>query len=657
MYYSAFCYKITRKIKLFQEENMESLVVTKNTKLKDILKSPAGHDIINKALYAAGIDSSVITKTPLGSLTLASLQKVSMGKIDDEIIDSLLGILNSEKDAPLEDDAPIEKKWWKEAVFYQIYPRSFNDSNGDGIGDLNGIIERLDYLEELGVDAIWCSPIYDSPNDDNGYDIRDYDKIMEEFGAMEDFDRLLSEIHKRDMKLIMDLVINHSSDEHKWFQSSLHDPDSPYRDYYIWRDGGKDNQPPNNWDSIFSGSAWNYYPERGQWAMHLFSSKQMDFNWENENLRKDLYAMINRWLDKGVDGFRLDVISFISKTPGLPDGNDLVGSLMAFKGCEHYFYGPRLHEYLREMNENTFSKYDAFTVGECQGTGIEMSKLMTGDYRKELNVVFSFDHMDNPGKKRFQNYKYDLRPMAKELVKWQLHYGNHCWPTVFFENHDWPRMTSKVCPDGFYRKEMSKLLAVMQMTFKGTPFIYQGQELGMTNNDFKSIDDFRDVESLNLYYQLQEQGKGPQAAYETVLAGSRDHARTPMQWTAEENGGFTTGTPWIEVNANYKEINAEKEDKDKLSVLNFYRKMTKLRHEHPALVYGSFKLAKEDFDDVLCYYRSDKDDGIYFVELNLTDKPTKRTVCTTGFKLILSNVDSDKSGELTPYEANVYKVN
>ena len=343
---------------------MESLVVTKNTKLKDILKSPAGHDIINKALYAAGIDSSVITKTPLGSLTLASLQKVSMGKIDDEIIDSLLGILNSEKDAPLEDDAPIEKKWWKEAVFYQIYPRSFNDSNGDGIGDLNGIIEKLDYLKELGVDAIWCSPIYDSPNDDNGYDIRDYDKIMEEFGTMEDFDRLLSEIHKRDMKLIMDLVINHSSDEHKWFQSSLHDPDSPYRDYYIWRDGRKDNQPPNNWDSIFSGSAWNYYPERGQWAMHLFSSKQMDFNWENENLRKDLYAMINRWLDKGVDGFRLDVISFISKTPGLPDGNDLVGSLMVFKGCEHYFYGPRLHEYLREMNEKIRNYFESLERNE-----------------------------------------------------------------------------------------------------------------------------------------------------------------------------------------------------------------------------------------------------------------------------------------------------
>ncbi|MCM1545226.1 MAG: alpha-glucosidase, partial [Ruminococcus sp.] len=421
---------------------MESFKVTRETKIKDILKSPSGHDIIKKALYTIGMDASVITKSPIGSMKISALQKLSFGKIDDAFIDSLLGLLNSEKDLPLEDDAPLEKKWWKEAVFCQIYPRSFNDSNGDGIGDLNGIIEKLDYLKSLGIDAIWCSPIYDSPNDDNGYDIRDYRKIMEEFGTMEDFDRLLDGAHKRGMKLIMDLVINHSSDEHEWFKSSVSDPNSPYKDYYIWRDSDE-NTKPNNWDSIFMGDAWNYYPERKQWALHLFSKKQMDFNWENENLRKDLYEMINWWLEKGVDGFRLDVISFISKTPGLPDGNEIIGSLMSFKGCEHYFYGPRLHEYLHEMNENTFSKFDAFTVGECQGTGIEMSKLMTGDYRKELDVVFAFDHMDNPGKGRFTPYKYDLRPMAKELVNWQLNYGNHCWPTVFCENHDWPRMTSK----------------------------------------------------------------------------------------------------------------------------------------------------------------------------------------------------------------------
>ena len=637
---------------------MESFTVTRETKIKDILKSPAGHDILAKALYAAGLDLSVITKTPVGNLKLSGIQKLTMGKFDDEFIDSLIGILNSEKDAPLEDDAPIEPKWWKEAVFYQIYPRSFCDSNGDGIGDLQGIISKLDYLKSLGINAIWCSPIYDSPNDDNGYDIRDYRKIMKEFGTMEDFDTLLSEIHKRDMKLIMDLVINHTSDEHEWFQSSLHDANSPYKDYYIWKDGknGDDVTAPNNWTSLFSGSAWNYYPERKQWALHLFTKKQMDLNWENENLRRDLYDMINWWLEKGVDGFRLDVISFISKAPGLPDGHETVGSLMGFRGVEHYFYGPRLHEYLHEMNENTFSKYDAFTVGECQGTGIEMSKLMTGDYRKELSVVFSFDHMDNPGKKRFEDYKYDLRPMAKELVKWQLHYGNHCWPVVFFENHDWPRMTSKVCPDGFYREELSKLLCVMQMTFKGTPFVYQGQEIGMSNSEFRMMDDFRDVESVNKFGELCDEGKSASEAYHIVWAGSRDHARTPMQWNGAENAGFSTGKPWIEVNPNYKTINVEDEEKKRNSVLNFFKTMIALRHEHPAFVYGDFKLANNKFSDVLTYYRTLESDGEYFVELNLTSKRAKRTPGTENYTLIASNVNADRKEPLTPFEANVYKI-
>lgn len=633
---------------------MENTQITRDTKIKDILKTPAGHDIIMKALYSLGIDSSVLTKSPIGSMKISALEKISMGKIDESFIDSLLGLLNSEPSVPLEDDAPIEKKWWKEAVFYQIYPRSFKDSNGDGIGDLGGIIEKLDYLKDLGVDAIWCSPIYDSPNDDNGYDIRNYLKIMDEFGNMEDFDKLLEGVHSRGMKLIMDLVINHSSDEHEWFQSSVNDPDSPYKDFYIWRDGDE-NTPPNNWQSIFKGSAWNYYPERKQWALHLFSKKQMDFNWENDELRKKLYEMINWWLEKGVDGFRLDVISFISKAAGLPDGNEVIGSMMGVNGCEHYFYGPRLHEFLNEMNENTFSKYGAFTVGECQGTGIEMSKLMTGDYRKELDVVFSFDHMDNPGKARFSEYKYDLCPMAKELVKWQTDYGNHCWPTVFFENHDWPRMTSKVCPDGYYRNEVSKLLALMQMTFKGTPFVYQGQEIGMTNCDFETIESFRDVESKNTYNQLLEKGKSEEEAFKTILAGSRDHARTPMQWNDSENGGFTTGTPWIEVNKNSNKINVEKELSDDLSVLNFYKKMIELRHSTPTLVYGEFALATKKITDVLAYYRVGEGEK-YYIEINLTDKKAKRPHDTAAYKLVASNVLTNCSGMLTPYEANIYKV-
>ena len=630
------------------------MIINRNTKIKDIVKTPAGHDIIMKACTSFGVSGDILAKGPLSNLTPEALVKLSGGKIDDDFIDAFLKILNSEQDEPLMDDAPVKKEWWKEAVFYQIYPRSFKDSNGDGIGDLKGIIEKLDYLKELGVDAIWCSPIYDSPNDDNGYDIRNYNKIMEEFGTMKDFDKLLKEVHKRDMKLIMDLVINHSSDEHEWFVSSATDPESPYKDYYIWRDGDE-NTPPNNWDSIFSGSAWNYYPERKQWALHLFSKKQMDFNWENENLRKDLYKMINGWLKKGVDGFRLDVISFISKADGLPDSNPLIGSLMGTRGVEHYFYGPRLHKYLKELNENCFSKYNAFTVGECQGTGIEMSKLMTGDYRNELSVVFSFDHVENPGKKRFSIYKYDLRPMAKELVNWQLNYGNHCWPTVFVENHDLTRMASKVCPEGYYRDEMNKLLAVMQMTFKGVPFIYQGQELGMTNAEFKSMDDIRDVEAINYYKELIEKGTSPEEAFKVIKAGSRDNGRTPMCWTAEENAGFTTGTPWIQVIDDYKTINAEAEDKDENSVLNFYRRMTKLRHENSTLVYGDFRLAQKKWKDVLTYYRTDEN-GTFFVELNLTAKLQKKTVCTNGFELVVTNAPIKRSDELLPFEANVYKL-
>ncbi len=630
------------------------MLVNKQTKLKDIIATPAGHDIIMKACTSMGLPGDILAKGPLSNLTLEKLNKVSMGKIGDDFIESIIAILNSEPDVPLMDDAPVEKKWWKEAVFYQIYPRSFKDSDGDGIGDLKGIIEKLDYLKELGVDAIWCSPIYDSPNDDNGYDIRNYNKIMEEFGTMKDFDKLLKEVHKRDMKLIMDLVINHSSDEHEWFVSSATDPESPYKDYYIWRDGKGDN-PPNNWDSIFSGSAWNYYPERKQWALHLFSKKQMDFNWENEKLRKDLYKMINGWLKKGVDGFRLDVISFISKTDGLPDGNAGIGALMGTKGVEHYFYGPRLHKYLKEMNENCFSKFDAFTVGECQGTGIEMSKLMTGDYRNELSVVFSFDHVENPGKKRFSVYKYDLRPMAKELVNWQLNYGNHCWPTVFVENHDLTRMTSKVCPEGYFRDEMSKLLAVMQMTFKGVPFIYQGQELGMTNANFKSMEDIRDVEAINYYKKITEKGTAPGEAFRDIRNGSRDNGRTPMCWTSEKNAGFTTGTPWIKVIDGYEKINAEVEDKDPNSVLNFYRKMTKLRHENSTLVYGECKLARENWKNVLSYYRTDEN-GTFFVELNLTAKLQNKPVCTNGFTLVATNANAKRSDKLLPFEANVYKL-
>lgn len=626
--------------------------ISRETTLKEIFKTPVGHDILAKVLYSVGISSSLIEKTMFGNLKLGSLTKITLGKLNDSFIDELLTLLNSEKDVPTLG-GEITRKWWKEAVIYQIYPRSFKDSDGDGIGDINGIIEKLDYLKDLGVDAIWCSPIYDSPNDDNGYDIRDYHKIMREFGSMEDFDRLLDEIHKRGMRLIMDLVFNHTSDEHEWFQDSVNNPNSEYRDYFIWRKGKGEGIPPNNWESIFSGSAWNYYPQRDEWALHLFSKKQMDLNWENPKVRNSLYDITNWWLEKGVDGFRLDVISFISKQDGLPDGHELIGTLMGFKGVEHYFYGPRLHEFLHEFRENSFGKYDAFTVGECQGTGIEMSRLMTEDVRGELDVVFSFDHIVNPGKTPYSDCSFDLRPMAKNLEEWQTKYGNHCWPTLFVENHDVPRMISKVDKTNRYRNEIAKLIATMLLTLKGTPFIYQGQEIGMTNCDFENVSELHDVQSLRFYKKLVKDSTKEDKAFRTVLNGTRDHARTPMQWDSSLNAGFTTGEPWIKVNPNYTSINAQLQETSKTSILNFYRELIKLRKSNPALIYGEF-IRAHDSKNSFSYFRKLGDDTL-FIEMNLTNRIVTRKSSTDKFKLLSSNYETTLKTKLRPYEANIYR--
>lgn len=626
--------------------------ISRETTLKEIFKTPVGHDILAKVLYSVGISSSLIEKTMFGNLKLGSLTKITLGKLNDSFIDELLTLLNSEKDIPTLG-GKITRKWWKEAVIYQIYPRSFKDSDGDGIGDINGIIEKLDYLKDLGVDAIWCSPIYDSPNDDNGYDIRDYHKIMREFGSMEDFDRLLDEIHKRGMRLIMDLVFNHTSDEHEWFQDSVNNPNSEYRDYFIWRKGKGEGIPPNNWESIFSGSAWNYYPQRDEWALHLFSKKQMDLNWENPKVRNSLYDITNWWLEKGVDGFRLDVISFISKQDGLPDGHELIGTLMGFKGVEHYFYGPRLHEFLHEFRENSFGKYDAFTVGECQGTGIEMSRLMTEDVRGELDVVFSFDHIVNPGKTPYSDCSFDLRPMAKNLEEWQTQYGNHCWPTLFVENHDVPRMISKVDKTNLYRNEIAKLIATMLLTLKGTPFIYQGQEIGMTNCDFENVSELHDVQSLRFYKKLVKDSTKEDKAFRTVLNGTRDHARTPMQWDSSLNAGFTTGEPWIKVNPNYTSINAQLQETSKTSILNFYRELIKLRKSNPTLIYGEF-IRAHDSKNSFSYFRKLGDDTL-FIEMNLTNRIVTRKSSTDKFKLLSSNYETTLKTKLRPYEANIYR--
>ncbi len=620
--------------------------ITRNTKIKDVLSTPSGHDIIARVLYAAGLDENLL-KGILGNFTIGGIKRLTLGKIGDSFIDSLLEMLNSETETVPYDDCEIKKEWWKEAVFYEIYPRSFKDSNNDGIGDIPGIIEKLDYLKDLGVDALWIAPFYDSPNADNGYDIRDYKKVMEEFGTMKDIDKLFNEAHKRNIKVIIDLVMNHTSDEHEWFIKSKNN-DPKYKDFYIWK---KSENIPNNWTSLFSGPAWKYYDERKEWALHLFAEKQIDLNWENPEVRKNMQDVATFWLEKGADGFRIDVISFISKADGLPDGDETLGSLIAFTGIEHYFHGPHLDEYLNEFNDKVFNKYNAYTVGECPGNGVMMSKLITGDDRNELTQVFSFDHIDNPGHVRIFKYNFDIRKMIPELVRWQTQYSNHCWPTVFFDNHDNPRMVSKVVKDGPYLKEAAKMLATIQFTLKGTPYMYQGCEIGMPNTDFTSIDEFKDVESLNAYKEMLNRGFSKEKSFSNILWGSRDHARTPVNWSDDIYGGFSTHEPWIKTNQSYKEINVESQLSDKDSVLNYTKDLIHYRKAHKSLIYGSFRQLKAN-RNFFVYER--EDDEKYLIIINLTDKTRKYPVKPQG-ELIKSNY-TETSDKLRPYEANIYKI-
>ncbi|WMJ24033.1 alpha-glucosidase [Paludicola sp. MB14-C6] len=622
-------------------------MLTENNRIKDVYANPIGRDIIKKILLQMGVKEHAITNPLVSNLKLKALPKLLKKQIDDRFVETLLELLNSEPDVPQTDTCPIQKAWWKEAVFYQIYPRSFKDRNGDGIGDLQGMIEKLDYLKQLGIDAIWLSPIYDSPNDDNGYDIRDYQKIMTEFGTMQDFDVLLQEIHSRGMKLIMDLVVNHTSDEHEWFQKAIHEPNSPYHDYYIFKDN------PNNWTSFFGGSAWNYIEECNQYALHLFSKKQMDLNWESEAVRKEIQDMVKWWLNKGVDGFRMDVINYISKREGLPAGNESIGALMEYTGVEHYFYGPRLHEYLRELQAKAFAPYKAFSVGETPGTGMEMSKLLTADYRKELDMVFSFDHLETPGHVRFDDYQYDLNYLKEYMIDWMEHYTNHCQPSLFYENHDNPRMISKVNSDIRYRNVLGKLLAVIQLTLRGTPFIYQGQELGMINQEFKDISDLRDVEAINLYQDLCKT-MSEKEAFHKILAGTRDHARTPMQWSDEPFAGFSDVTPWIAMDHDYQICNVENQQKDKTSILRFYQRLIAFRKENSVLQYGDITITNKRAKDLFTYYRKNESETLY-VECNLSAVALERREFPNGDRL-LSNYDEVSSAYLRPYESAIWKI-
>lgn len=562
----------------------------------------------------------------------------------------------------------MQKTWWKESVVYQIWPRSFKDSNGDGIGDLRGIIQKLDYLQALGIDVLWLSPVYQSPNDDMGYDISDYQAIMDEFGTLADWEELIAGLHARGIKLIMDLVVNHTSDEHPWFVEARKAKDNPYRDYYIWRPG-KDGREPNNWMSFFSGSAWQYDAATDEYYLHLFSQKQPDLNWENPQVRQAVFAMMRWWLDKGVDGFRMDVINLISKVPGLPDA-PVVNQERYQWGGDFFAYGPRLLEFLGEMKEQVLGHYDILTVGEVPMATTERAIAITHEQTGALNMLFQFEHMalDSDESRMIGKWAvkpWDLLALKQSMTRWQKDLENKGWNSLYLANHDQPRAVSRFGDDGQYRVESAKLLATFLHTLQGTPYIYQGEEIGMTNVQFPSITDYKDIETLNVYRELVEQrGFDPQTALQMIHAKGRDNARTPLQWDASANAGFTTGTPWIKVNPNYPTINVEQALADPNSIFYYYQQLMRLRKAHPIMVYGAYDLILDDHPAIYAYTRT-LDDERLLVLLNFTKQPAEFALPAdlpfTDKTLLISNytVEPDESLNqvmLRPYEARVYQL-
>ena len=552
----------------------------------------------------------------------------------------------------------MEKKWWKESVVYQIYPKSFKDSNGDGVGDIRGIIQKLDYLKELGVNVLWISPMLESPQDDNGYDISDYRRIYEEYGTMEDYEELLCEAHKRSIRILMDLVVNHTSDEHNWFIESRKSKDNPYRDYYIWKDpvNGKE---PNNWGGAFGGSAWEYDPQTQMYYLHLFSKKQPDLNWENEKVRQEVYDMMKFWCEKGIDGFRMDVISMISKDQRFPDGemnNGLYGDFGPY--CVH---GPRVHEFLQEMNQKVLSKYDIMTVGETAGVTIEEAQKYAGDDRNELNMVFQFEHVESGcgdyGK--WTTQKYDFKEFKNIMIKWQEKLQGKAWNSLFLGNHDQPRSVSRFGNDNpVYRETSAKMLANCIHMMQGTPYVYQGEELGMTNVYFDKLEDYRDIESINYFEEFTESGlMTPEHMMKCLMLRSRDNARTPMQWDDSKQAGFTDGEPWIKVNQNYKKIKAAQQLEDPDSVFHYYQKLISLRKEKDIIVYGEFEPLYREDDQIFAYTRKQDQEKLLTV-CNFSDKNAEVEVPEEfkGAECLITNLgrkEFDGKIILNPYEAFV----
>ena len=562
-----------------------------------------------------------------------------------------------------------DTQWWTSAVVYQIYPRSFADSDGDGVGDLGGVIAHLDHLAALGVDVVWLSPVYRSPHDDNGYDISDYRDIDPTFGTLAQFDELLAGLHERGMKLVMDLVVNHTSDEHPWFLESRTGPDSPRRDWYWWRPPrpgmapGAPGAEPTNWGSFFSGPAWELDEASGEYYLHLFSRKQPDLNWENPEVRAAVHEMMNWWLDRGVDGFRMDVINMISKVPGLPDGVRAPGALYG-DGTPHVFSGPRIHEFLQEMHREVFAGRGAglLNVGEMPGVTVEDAVLFTDPARAELDMVFQFEHMDlDRAGTVHEAVPLDLRALKASLGRWQAALAERGWNSLYWDNHDQPRAVSRFGDDGVHRVRSAKLLATLLHLHRGTPFVYQGEELGMTNAPFAGIQDFRDIASLNYYAERVAVGDPPEEVLERLRPTSRDNARTPMQWDASRHAGFTSGEPWIAVNPNHAEINARAARADPDSVFHHYRRLHELRHTEPAVARGSFTMLLEEDPQVYAYTR-ELDGTELLVLANVSGEPAAPAIPDAagwaGAEVLVPNVAEPASApelRLAPWEALVLR--
>ena len=546
----------------------------------------------------------------------------------------------------------MERKWWKEGVVYQIYPRSFKDTTGNGLGDLEGIIQQLDYLQSLGVTMIWLCPIYESPNDDNGYDISDYRKISGVFGGNTSFDRLLDAMHQRGLKLIMDLVVNHSSDEHHWFKEAKKSKDNPYHDYYIWR-GNDQNQMPNNWQSVFNGSVWKWNEATQEYFLHLFTQKQPDLNWENPKVRQEVYDIVDFWLAKGVDGLRMDVISLISKRLAFSD----VPLDMPFIDVMEQVYanGPRVHEFLKEMHEEVLSNYDIVTVGEGPGVNLEHGPRYVSKAEKELNMVFHFDHLtiDFGPEGKYDPVPLDFIRFKAIFSQWDAALANDGWNSIFLGNHDFSRIVSRFGNDGVYRNESAKLLATLLMTLRGTPYVYQGDEIGMTNVAHDSITDYDDVETRNAWKAAEEAGKDMDHFMKAVHWQSRDNARTPMQWNESENAGFSSAKPWIPVHENYTTINVAAAEKDPNSILHYYRQVIAFRKANPTLIYGNFEDVYPEHPQLFGYRRWDADTEFLIVH-NFSDQTLDWDLPERPYVLALGNYITTVENKLSPWESRIY---